>query len=342
MDFLAAPPRPPRMTDWKTHSTGTPSVLRNLNQVLLSLLLMVLIMTGTPIQASAATAPATLTPGDADRATIDLDAKPRLNPSIQAIRDSGILRIGLAYPDNLPLYGHDKDGNLIGYDVDLARGIARALRVKPVFSQPQVTYTRLVQLASADQVDVALGKLSVTIPRLGYAQPVPYLNLHQSLLINRRVLESIGQDPANIGPRLLAAPIRIGVIEGSAYSVWGPSTLPRARFTTYPNWQACVDALTSRQVDALMRDSFETARLVKSKPKLALEYVPIILKDKVDNIAMYVGPRMEGLEPIGNFYVNITTGVLDESELFRHFKAEMKSSQVSTGSKSKSQHSDSH
>ena len=182
----------------------------------------------------------------------------------------------------------------------------------------------------------------MTIPRLGYAQPVPYLNLHQSLLINRRVLESIGQDPANIGPRLLAAPIRIGVIEGSAYSVWGPSTLPKARFTTYPNWQACVDALTSRQVDALMRDSFETARLVKSNPKLALEYVPIILKDKVDNIAMYVGPHMNGLEPIGNLYIKITTGVLDESELFRHFRAEMKSSQVSLDSKSKSQHSDSH
>ena len=342
MDFLAAPPRPPRMADWKTHSTGTSSVLRNLKQVLLSVLLMVLIMASAPMQAFAATSPATLTPGDSDRASIDLDAKPRLNPGIQAIRDSGILRIGLAYPDNLPFYGHDKDGNLIGYDIDLARGMARAMKVEPVFSQPKVTYTRLVQLASADQMDIALGKLSVTIPRLGYAQPVPYLNLHQSLLINRRVLESIGQNPANIGPRLLAAPIRIGVIEGSAYSVWGPSTLPKARFTTYPNWQACVDALTSRQVDALMRDSFETARLVKSNPKLALEYVPIILKDKVDNIAMYVGPHMNGLEPIGNLYIKITTGVLDESELFRHFRAEMKSSQVSLDSKSKSQHSDSH
>jgi len=324
------------MTDRTTKAVGISNVVHCLKQLLLPVLLSLVIMTMAPLQAAAATAPANPGLDDAERTRIDLDAKPRLNPGIQAIRDSGILRIGLGYPDNLPLYGHDKDGKLIGYDVDLARGMAQALKVKPVFSQPKVTFTRLVQLASADQVDVAMGKLSVTIQRLAYAQAIPYLNLHQSLLINRRVLEGIGQDPANIGPRLLAAPIRIGVIEGSSYSVWGPSTLPKARFTTYPNWQASVDALSKGQVDALMRDSFETARLVKSQPKLALEFVPIILKDKVDNIAMYVGPRMEGLTPIGNLYVKVTTGVLDESELFRQFKDEMRSSrgQLTTNNKS--------
>lgn len=330
------------MIDGATNPTGVPRVVHRLKQLLLAALLSLVVLTLAPPQAVAATAPTTPRLDGTDRGGIDLDAKPRLNPGIQAIRDSGILRIGLGYPDNLPLYGHDKDGNLIGYDVDLARGMARALKVEPVFSQPKVTFTRLVQLASADQVDVALGKLSVTIPRLAYAQAMPYLNLYQSLLINRRVLEGIGQDPANIGPRLLAAPIRIGVIEGSSYSIWGPSTLPKARFTTYPNWQACVDALTQGQVDALMRDSFETARLVKSNPKLALEFVPIILKDKVDNIAMYVGPRMEGLTPIGNLYVKITTGVLDEADLFRLFKSEMRSSQASIETKPKSHLSDSH
>lgn len=277
-----------------------------------------------------------------DAANIDLNAKPQLNPSIQAIRDSGVLRIGIAYPDNLPLYGHDKNGEPIGYDIDLARGMAQALQVEPIFSQPKVTYSRLIQLASADQVDVAIGKLSVTIPRLGYAKPIPYLNLHQSLLINRKVLDRISPDPDSIGPSLRTAPLRIGVISGSSHAVWGSTTFPKARFTTYPDWQACVDALINREVDALFRDGFETSRIVKSKPRLALDYVPIILKDKIDNIAMYVGPRMEGLLPVAGLYIDITTGVISEDDLFRRFKQEMRDSPVALGNGNKSHKDASH
>jgi len=273
--------------------------------------------------------------GTTDSGWIDLNAKPQLNPSIQAIRDSGVLRIGIAYPDNLPMYGHDKDGNLIGYDIDLARGMAQALKVEPVFNQPRVTYNRLIQLASADQVDVAIGKLSVTIPRLGYAKPVPYLNLHQSLLINRKVLDRITNGPDNIGPSLRTAPLRIGVIAGSSHAVWGSTTFPKAAFTTFPDWQACVDALVNREVDALFRDGFETSRIVKSKPRLALDYVPIILKDKIDNIAMYMGPRMEGLLPVADLYINISTGVINEEDLFRRFKKEMRDSPVAMGKPNK-------
>lgn len=321
----------------RLNTTTTTTVLGNrLRQFLVGtgvgVLVCLMVMAQAPAMASAAAVPGP--PAEATT-TIDLEAKPRLNPSVQAIRESGYLRIGLGHPDNLPLYGHDKDGNPIGYDVDLAMGIANALNVKPVFSQPKVSYTRLVQLASADQIDLALGKLSVTIPRLGYAQPVPYMNLHQSLLINRQVLDAISQDTANIGPKLRATPIRVGVINNSSYSVWGSTTLPKARFTTYPDWPSCIEALTNGEVDAVFRDSFETARLVKSNPSLALDYVPIILKDKVDNIAMYVGPRMEGLKPIADLYINITTGVVDEADLFRLFRQEMKRAPIALNKLSK-------
>lgn len=297
--------------------------------------------TSAPIQAQPAN-----TPADPGNLSIDLDAKPRINPSIQAIRDSGVLRIGLAYPDNLPFYGHDAKGNLIGYDVDIARGMAATLNVEPLFSQPKVTYTRLIQLASADQVDIAFGKLSVTIPRLAYAEPVNYMNLRQSLLINRKVLDKLSPDQNSIGSSLRTSTLRIGVISGSSHAVWGSTSFPKAQFKTYPTWQACVDALTHHDVDALFRDGFETSRLVKSNPRLALDYVPIILKDRIDNIAMYMGPRMKGLQPTAQLYMNITTGVVNEEDLFRQFKSEMRQSQISlTGkrpSKDASGHQSSH
>ncbi|MBM5801635.1 MAG: transporter substrate-binding domain-containing protein [Cyanobacteria bacterium K_DeepCast_35m_m2_023] len=264
---------------------------------------------------------------------IDLNAKPRINPSIQAIRDSGVLIIGLAYPDNLPFYGHDSKGNLIGYDVDIARGMASTLKVKPVFSQPEVTYDRLIKLASADQVDIAFGKLSVTIPRLAYAEPVNYMNLRQSLLINRKTLNKLSPDQNNIGASLRNSSIRIGVISGSSHAVWGSTSFPKAQFKTYLTWQACVDALTHQDVDALFRDGFETSRLVKSNPRLALDYVPIILQDRIDNIAMFMGPRMQGLQPTAQLYMNITTGVVKEEDLFRQFSKEMRRSLISLAGK---------
>lgn len=268
-----------------------------------------------------------------DQFAIDLGAPPQLNPSIQAIKDSGVLRVGIAYPDNLPFYGHDDNGQLIGYDVDIARGMAKALDIEPLFVQPKVTYTRLVQLLSSNQFDIAIGKLSLTIPRLALGEAVPYMNLRQSLLINREVLEKISEDPKTIGSRLRTSTIRIGVIGGSSHAIWGSSSFPNAEFKTYPNWQACADALINRQVDALYRDGFETSRLVKSNPRLALEYVPVILEDRPDNVALYMGQRMQGLQAPAQLFVNITTGVISEEDLFRQFKKEMKQSSIKLAGK---------
>jgi ABC-type amino acid transport substrate-binding protein len=303
------------------------SLRRSLFQHLLSWLVLGAWLVAAPLAVHAAIpVGAVASSPDGEKLSIDLNAPAQRNASIQAIIDSGVLRVGLAYPDNLPFYGHDQNGNLIGYDVDMARGMARALKVKPLFAQPNVTYSRLIQLVGADQVDLAIGKLSVTIPRLAYAEAVPYMNLRQSLLIDRRVLQQIGSDAKSLGPKLRDSSIRIGVISGSSHAVWGSTSFPKAVFNTYPNWQACVDALVNREVDALFRDGFETSRLVKSNPRLALDYVPVILEDRPDNVALFMGPRMNGLQASAQLFVNISTGVVSEEDLFRRFSSDMKRS----------------
>jgi len=318
----------------KTRNAGPPGTCGTPMVRLLGLILIVVWLIAAPLSVNAAVPakPLSLSAGT-DQFPIDLNAAPQLNPSIQAIKDSGVLRVGIAYPDNLPFYGHDADGRLIGYDIDIARGMAKALNVKPLFVQPKVTYTRLVQLLSSDQFDIAIGKLSLTIPRLALGEAVPYMNLRQSLLINREVLQKLSDDPKVIGARLRTSTIRIGVISGSSHAIWGSSSFPSAKFKTYPNWQACADALIHREVDALYRDGFETSRLVKSNPRLALEYVPVIIEDRPDNVALYMGQRMQGLQASAQLYINITTGVVGEEDLFRQFKSEMKRSSVTLASR---------
>jgi ABC-type amino acid transport substrate-binding protein len=53
-------------------------------------------------------------------------------PTLQGIRESGVLRVGY-HPDNLPFSYFSKTGELIGFDIDMAQLLAREMNVKLEF-----------------------------------------------------------------------------------------------------------------------------------------------------------------------------------------------------------------
>lgn len=80
----------------------------------------------------------------------------------QEIKQSGELRIGVP-GDYAPLAFHDKQGNLVGYDIDMARSLSDELQLKVSFV-PTSWPTLSADLA-ADKFDIAMGGVTATAGR---------------------------------------------------------------------------------------------------------------------------------------------------------------------------------
>src|SRR5271155_3964884 len=76
-----------------------------------------------------------------ERSTVDMLAE---------IKKSGKLRVGVA--EIVPWAMHDKDGNLVGFEIDVARKLARDLGVKVEFHPDEFRY--LIPDLDADRFDI--------------------------------------------------------------------------------------------------------------------------------------------------------------------------------------------
>lgn len=72
----------------------------------------------------------------------------------QEIKQSGELRIGVP-GDYAPLAFHDKQGQLIGYDVDMANAFGEDLKLKVNFVS--TSWPTLSDDLAADKFDIAMG-----------------------------------------------------------------------------------------------------------------------------------------------------------------------------------------
>jgi Na+/H+-dicarboxylate symporter len=87
----------------------------------------------------------------------------RTESALDRIVRTGVIRVGY-HPDNLPMSFFNAEGELVGYDVDVAHVIARALGVKLEF-MPFEFGTLTEQLDRGD-FDVAMSGIAVLGPRL--------------------------------------------------------------------------------------------------------------------------------------------------------------------------------
>jgi polar amino acid transport system substrate-binding protein len=101
--------------------------------------------------------------------------------TLERVQATGELRVGLdaSFP---PFESLDADGNIIGYDADLARAIAGAVGAEPVFVN--IGFDGLYDALQADRVDVVISGLPYDPRRTQdviYSQP--YFNAGQVLVV---------------------------------------------------------------------------------------------------------------------------------------------------------------
>ncbi len=116
------------------------------------------------------------------------------NPTIERIQSKGEIVVGIPPYKTPPFYSKGSDGELVGYDIDIAKKIAKSLEVQIRFDRNSTSFNNLVKRAGNSEVDFAIGKLGTTYNRLYNAFPHYYMSFRHAFLIDRKILALAGKE----------------------------------------------------------------------------------------------------------------------------------------------------
>lgn len=238
----------------------------------------------------------------------------RVAPDIARIQRRGELVVAMLGRDTPPFF-YQRDGELAGLEVDMARELAQRLGVGIRFDRTARSFNEVIERVSRQQADLGISKLSRTLTR---AQTVrfsnPYLTLKHALVLNRLAVARLTQG------RSLQSLVRdfdatLGVIADSSFADFAAQNFPRARLRAYPDWQDLVRAVRAGEVVAAYRDEFEVKRLVRGDPESPLTLRTVTLTDLEDSLGIAVGVGDPVLLDVVNLYLAQRARALDVDQV---------------------------
>ncbi len=210
-----------------------------------------------------------------------------LAPDIARVVNRGELVVAMLGVDTPPFF-FDKNGELVGLEVDLARAIAKELGVNVRFNRTPKTFNAVVDTIARGEADIAVSKLSRTLARaqvISFSQP--YLSLNHALILNRVKFAQFARE------RALPDVIRgfngsVGVIAKSSFSDYAKRNFPNAKVIEYPSWGDVLKAVDKGDVIGGYRDEFEVKRILKTDPTASLVLRTVTFKDLEDTLGIAV------------------------------------------------------
>ncbi len=183
----------------------------------------------------------------------------RTGPTLDAIRAHGRLIVGLDTGSNLFSFRDPLTGSVVGFDVEIAKEVARDL-----FGDPERVEYRI--LGSADReaalqnhtVDIVAKTMTINCQR---RQHVSFSTVYYQAA--QRVLAV--RDSGIKGISDLAGK-RVCVVSGTTSLQHIQQMQPAATILTVPTWADCLVVLQQRQVDAVSTDDSILAGLAAQDP----------------------------------------------------------------------------
>ncbi len=243
-------------------------------------------------------------------------------PDIEKVIARNELVVAIPAFDSQPFY-FTRNGELKGFDVELARSIAASLKVPVRFNRVAQSFDELVDIVARGDADLALGKLSRTtsrVQRVRFSQP--YVIFHHALAINRVELAKMSKG------RGMDALIRdfqgsIGVLRKSSFVEFAHENFPKARVVEMADWSSALSALRKGEVTAVYRDEFEIKRLLKKDPAAALTLRTVTLTDTVDSIGVALNPSSRQLLALVDLYLAQRTDQHTADSILKQWKDDL-------------------
>jgi L-cystine transport system substrate-binding protein len=173
---------------------------------------------------------------------------------LDKVKQTGVLTVACegTYP---PFDSRDASGQLVGFDVDVAKAVAARLGVKPQFITTE--WSGILAGLQAGKFDVIVNQVGITDQRkaaLDFSQPYTYSSAQ---LIQR------ANDNTDYGAPGALQGKRIGVTLGTNYADLAKK-LPGVEVKTYPGAPEKLSDLASNRVDVSMDDRVMLPYLLKN------------------------------------------------------------------------------
>ncbi|HEY0703660.1 MAG TPA: transporter substrate-binding domain-containing protein [Candidatus Acidoferrales bacterium] len=189
----------------------------------------------------------------APRSTVD---------TLAEIKKAGKLRVGVSMI--VPWAMHDKDGKLIGFEIDVAKKIARDLGVEVEFYPDELRY--LIPDLKDNRFDVIVSGFSISTNRamqVNFSQPYNYVDV--TFAANKEMeskLKTLGD--------FNSPDVTIGVLDTSTAVDIASNAFPNAQLRTYPESADIFTDLLDGKIAGAVADS--------PRPEIIAKLFP----DKVD------------------------------------------------------------
>ena len=174
-----------------------------------------------------------------------LAALPAAADSLAAIKQRGVLRVGCEGTYS-PFCYQDEQGNLVGFDVDVARAVAEKMGLKPEYTPSK--WEGILAALETGRFDVVVNQVTVTDERkkvYEFSQPYTFSGL-QVLVRKDRVKDIKGLEDL--------AGKKVGVLLGTNHEQWLREHAPKADVRTYEDDAGRNQDLLVGRIDAIMND----------------------------------------------------------------------------------------
>jgi polar amino acid transport system substrate-binding protein len=213
--------------------------------------------------------------------------EPSFPEDIERILKRGELIVAMLGTDNPPFFERVKGNVLSGLDVDIGKSIARELGVKVRFDRSPKTFNEAVELVQRQIADLAISKLSISLRRAKQMRfSLPYVTMRQALLANRLQLAQRMSAGVSAEEAIRNLDGKIGVIQGTQYSLFAKQRFPKATVVEFPKWTDVVDAVGKGEILAAFRDELEIKKVLLLQPDFALQVQTVAFSDTTDLLAV--------------------------------------------------------
>lgn len=180
-------------------------------------------------------------------AALALTATAAVSGTLQEIQKRGTLRVGME-PGYMPFELTNQKGEIIGFDVDMAKRMAKAMDVK--LELVSTAWDGIIPALLTDKFDVIMSGMTLTQQRnLSINFATPYILIGQSILVNNSVAGEIKSYKDLNDPKYTVAS-KLGTTGEQATK----RMIPNAKYISYETEQEGVIEVVNGKIDAFIYD----------------------------------------------------------------------------------------
>ena len=238
--------------------------------------------------------------------TISLNAQNYTN--LKEILKRGELRVGTTF--NQPPYTmKDKDGKLMGYEIELAQLIAKATNLKLKFSEKP--FSELLQSLENGEIDIIMSGMTITPERnLKVLFVGPYIISGKSVLAKLKRIKEL--DEMN---ELNQKSVSMVVMEGTTSELFAKKNAPQGKLYTTKDYSSAVKMILDDKADLMIADYPICAISILRHPSAELGTLEVPLT--MEPIGLALPPNAFQLHNLIENFLNALqmAGVLEELRL---------------------------